>query len=164
MNFQSALVDVRALPSGDYAECGVWKGHSAKYINAAMADGATFYIFDSFQGHQAPGPFDDAAARPEGRYRDTDEASIQALLPDAVIIPGYIPATLDAVADKRFRFVNIDVDHYAPTKAAIEFFKPRMVKGGIMRFDDSGSSDCPGATKAVKETIGWPCEFYVREV
>ena len=166
MNFQSALAQVRDLPAGDYAECGVWQGYSAEHIAETIPEGATFYLFDSFQGHEEPGEFDHAGAHPKGRYADTSIERVAARIPSAVIIPGFLPGTLARVADCRFRFVNVDVDHYLPTKAVIEFFKPRMVKGGIMRFDDSGSSDCPGATKAVEETIGCPggCEFYVREV
>jgi len=47
--------------------------------------------------------------------------------------------------------VHIDVDLYEPTRAAFEFFHPRMAPGGVMVCDDYGFASCPGARKAVDE-------------
>jgi O-methyltransferase len=152
MNIDEMLEAVRALPFGDYAECGVWKGYMAQKIAAGMDRNETLWLFDSFQGHGEPGKFDDPVRHPRGRYADTSIEEVCALIPRAVIIPGFIPDTL--IVDRPFRFVHIDLDHYLPTKAACEFFKPRMVAGGIIRFDDYGFSECPGATKAVNEVFG----------
>jgi O-methyltransferase len=148
------LQEVQALPEGDYAECGVWRGEIAEYIAARMAPDATLWLFDSFQGHPEPGEFDDAQAHPKGRYADTSMAAVHARVPHARIVPGWLPATLDVVQERRFRFVRVDVDHYASTKAITEFFLTHMVPGGIIEFDDYSHDECPGATKAVNEVIG----------
>ncbi len=78
--------------------------------------------------------------------------------PNALIIPGFMPEIFNNPyimhSPTKFRFVRIDVDHYLPTKGAIEFFLPRMVPGGIMQFDDYNHHECPGATKAIDEIIG----------
>lgn len=50
----------------------------------------------------------------------------------------------------------LDVDLYAPTKAAIELFRPRMPKGAILVFDELNAKIFPGETIAVAETIGLP--------
>ena len=140
--------------SGDYAECGVWRGEVAQYIYERMDPNAKLWLFDSFMGHPEPGPFDDAIAHPKGRYNDNSIEMVAARCPHAIIIPGWLPESLAAAREIMFRFVRVDVDHYLATKGVIEFFLPRMVPGGIMEFDDYGHSECPGATKAVDEVIG----------
>lgn len=148
------LEAVKGLPSGDYAECGVWQAYMAKIINAGMNREATLYLLDSFQGHAAPTEFDDAREHPQGRYANTSVEMVSSLVPGATVLAGYIPETFERIKECTFRFVHIDVDHYLPTKAACEFFWPRMVTGGIIRFDDYKDSGCPGATRAVNEVFG----------
>ncbi|MFW5652494.1 MAG: TylF/MycF/NovP-related O-methyltransferase [Planctomycetota bacterium] len=43
-----------------------------------------------------------------------------------------------ALADRRYRFVHIDVDVYEPTLACLEFFWPRLSPGGAIVIDDYG--------------------------
>lgn len=152
MNIFEMLRVVKSL-EGDYAECGVYRGYSAEIIARGM-EGGTLWLFDSFCGHGDPGEFDKREIHPKGRYCDTSVERVLEKLPLGRAyrpVVGYIPDTFSAVNGEKFRFVHIDVDHYEPTKAACEFFKPRMVPGGIIRFDDYTSGDCPGARKAVDE-------------
>jgi O-methyltransferase len=147
------LAAVQSL-SGDYAEAGVWRGEVAEYISKRMAPGARLWLFDSFLGHPEPGEFDDAVAHPKGRYADTSLEMVRARCPDAIIVPGFMPGSLEVAAETMFRFVRVDVDHYATTKSVVRFFRDRMVRGGIMEFDDYNHNECPGATKAIDEIIG----------
>jgi hypothetical protein len=62
---------------------------------------------------------------------------------------GWIPERFPEVADRRFAFVHIDVDLEQPTRDSIEFFYPRMNKGGIILCDDYGFTTCPGATSTI---------------
>ena len=155
--------------SGDYAEAGVWRGETAEYISRRMAPGARLWLFDSFLGHPEPGEFDDAAAHPKGRYADTSLELVRARCPAAIIVPGFMPDSLEVAAETMFRFVRVDVDHYAATKGVIRFFRDRMVPGGIMEFDDYNHNECPGATKAIDETIGkanvlFPAAHWVKKL
>lgn len=152
-NLDEMLEAVKGL-SGDYAECGVWRGEVAQYIYERKAPDATLWLFDSFEGHPEPCEFDDAKAHPKGRYNDNSVEMVQARCPHAIIIPGWMPDSLQAVKDISFRFVRVDVDHYLTTKYVVEFFLPRMVAGGIMEFDDYNHAECPGATRAINEIIG----------
>lgn len=156
MNIDEMLESVRVLPEGDYAECGVWQGAMAEEIATGMNPQADLFLFDSFKGHAAPTEFDNAVVHPQGRYADTSFAEIDAKFPHAFIIAGYLEDvdSFHAAKDRLFRFVHIDIDHYIPTKAACEFFKTRMVQGGIIRFDDYEHFETPGATKAVDEIFG----------
>ena len=71
----------------------------------------------------------------------------------AVLHRGWIPERFPDVADERFSFVHVDVDLYEPHRDSIEFFWPRLTKGGVMVFDDYGSMYCPGARRAVDEAF-----------
>jgi len=57
----------------------------------------------------------------------------------------------------------LDFDLYEPTKAALEHFYPRVVKGGIIAFDELNCPEFPGETIALLETLGIPqaelCRF-----
>ena len=60
---------------------------------------------------------------------------------------GWIPDRLDEVKERTFSFVHIDVDLYQPTFDSFKFFYPRLLKNGIMVFDDYGCMRFPGAKK-----------------
>lgn len=45
--------------------------------------------------------------------------------------------------------INLDTNFYLPTKMALKYFWPRLVRGGILLLDDYGI--VPGETKAVDE-------------
>ena len=47
--------------------------------------------------------------------------------------------------------LNLDLDLYEPTKIALEYFVPRMVKGGIIILDEYAIQSFGGETKAVDE-------------
>src|SRR5271154_3388778 len=58
INMKLLLKDVYSLPAGDYCECGVYQGDSAKVIVANMAPGSRLFLFDSFEGHPEPSELD----------------------------------------------------------------------------------------------------------
>lgn len=69
-------------------------------------------------------------------------------------IPAYIEANQHLVV----ALLYLDFDLYAPTKAALEAFLPRMPKGAIVAFDQLGMRQWPGETRAVMDTLGL-CEL-----
>lgn len=48
----------------------------------------------------------------------------------------------------------LDFDIYEPTKVALEQLYPRVVKGGIVAFDELNCPEFPGETVALLETLG----------
>jgi len=61
------------------------------------------------------------------------------------------------VADHPHLLVSLlylDFDIYAPTKTALEHILPRVVKGGIVAFDELNCAEFPGETVALLQTIG----------
>jgi len=133
---------------GDFAECGVYKGGSAFLIADTLMKSSVYnkqvHLFDTFTGMPEMTKQDPASnAVWEGRFGDTSATAVREYLhrfPSVVIHPGLIPETLQAAKDKQFAFVHIDVDLYQTHLDCCSFFYNRMVKGGVLIFDDYGRS------------------------
>jgi len=141
---------------GDFAECGAYKGGSAyliaKTIQSAI-NGRRLHLFDTFGGmpDTVIKGVDDHMA---GDFADTSLMSVKQYLspfPFIVFHPGLIPGPLKDVSDRQFSFLHVDVDIYQTTLDCLMFFYERMVKGGIIIFDDYGFLECKGERKAVDE-------------
>lgn len=152
---------------GMVAECGCFCGMSSHLMLDRMktADpdfkGLGYFIFDSFEGLSAPGAKDEIAAdHPKSaRLREMCRAgafaasleTVQrglAAFPAVEFHPGWIPQSFAGLPEQKYRFVHLDLDLYDPTLAALEYFFPRMVSGGIVVCDDYS---WPGARKAIEE-------------
>jgi hypothetical protein len=48
----------------------------------------------------------------------------------------------------------LDFDLYEPTKIALDYLYPRIVKGGVIAFDELNSAEFPGETTALLEVLG----------
>jgi O-methyltransferase len=138
---------------GDVAECGTYKGATAYLMCQAFRKTPLLvHLFDSFQGLSSPAPVDGtfwqkgSLSAPEVELHQTlqDFDNYRAY-------KGWIPGRFSEVADRRFRFVHIDVDLYQPTRESLEFFYPRLVAGAIVLLDDHGFKSCPGAKQAADE-------------
>jgi O-methyltransferase len=147
----SLALDATRRCSGEIAECGVYKGGTAKILAELVSD-RPLNLFDTFSGMPDTDPVRDL--HKEGDFADTDIASVREYLADhknVTCVPGLVPDSLEVVRDRTFSFVHIDLDIYSAIKSACEFFYPRMQVGGILLFDDYGYSSCPGARAAVDE-------------
>jgi O-methyltransferase len=145
--------------SGDTAECGVRYGKSSFFILNGLRDPQRpHHLCDSFEGLSQP----TAADAETGGRRDAwaagdleaDERITREQLkdfPQCQFHRGWIPECFAGLENRRFALVHIDVDLYEPTRAAFEFFYPRLSPGGVMICDDYGFASCPGARKAVDE-------------
>ena len=150
---------------GDLAECGCYEGVSAWFM-ANELPSVHLHLFDSFAGLSEPAGEDQAHSdsyfswnagdlcAPESKVREN-----LATFNSITIYKGWIPERFHEVQDLKFRLVHIDVDLYQPTKDSIEFFFPRMSKGGVMIFDDYGMTSCPGAYKAVEDYMQDKSEY-----
>jgi O-methyltransferase len=131
---------------GDFAECGVYKGGSAFLIADTLMKNSVYdkqiHLFDTFTGMPAITKQDPASnAVWEGRFGDNSLMTVRDYLrefPSPVFHAGIIPETLQAAEDRRFAFVHIDVDLYQTHLDCCNFFYDRMVRGGIVIFDDYG--------------------------
>lgn len=127
--------------SGDIAEVGVYKGGSAKLLCEAKAD-KYLHLFDTFTGLPEPGSKDDLSQFQKGKYLAPFEKVKKYLRGYSKVkfYKGNFPETAKSVKNKKFSFVNLDVDIYKSTLESLNFFYPRMNKGGmIISHDYEGS-------------------------
>lgn len=135
---------------GDFWECGVFRGGSARIISDLLTH-QRLYLFDTFIGLPAPTPsLDDHR---EGDFSDTSLEGVKKTVPypNTTFIKGLIPDTFKGFELSRISFAHVDVDLYASVKDCVEFIYPRILSGGIILFDDYGFPQCRGAKVAVDE-------------
>lgn len=149
--------------SGDVAEGGVFRGDFSKIINAAYPE-SKLYLFDTFEGFDERDYENDIKVRKvlelSGKqkydhYANTSVELVLGKLPfpeKAVVRKGYFPETAGGV-DGEFVLVNLDFDLYAPIKAGLEFFYPKMKKGGVIMVHDYYNHNFD-ADRAVDEFCG----------
>ncbi len=155
--------------AGARAECGAYRGATALLICHAWRSrepgfrGRDLYLIDSFSGTSASVVQDlitvrgeDGATRREAFFpagkTDTSADEVRGYFtdfPEVRICAGWIPQVFATLPDRDWAFVHLDLTLYEPTLAALEYFFPRLNKGGVMICD--GSIFCPGAEKAWDE-------------
>jgi O-methyltransferase len=142
--------------AGDVAELGVYKGEFAAVMNRAFP-ARTLYLFDTFEGFDSSDKETERKLGSPGYGRDFSDTSVEEVMkrmPNAercVLRKGYFPDTAEGLADKKFCFVSIDTDLYAPVAAGLSFFYPRLCAGGFIFVHDYNNDLFPGAKLAVQE-------------
>lgn len=147
-------------------ECGVYTGSSLLACGLlAHESKIPFNIIglDTFTG-LPPLSDKDRSLAPEGSkylkkevFTDTSLESVQAKIDEAglnkhiQLHKGLFKDTLPTLTDQQYHFVNIDCDLYEPHIECLEYFYLRMVKGGVMFFDDYHSVEYPMAGKAIDQ-------------
>ena len=138
--------------SGDFVECGVFKGDFSWVISEMLAFGKlpkTFFLYDSFAGFSesisAPEDFPDEPnfyAEANIIYSDpTLYPNVQkrfAHLPNIKVIKGFVPEVLDGTAPEKIAFLHIDLNSPGAEVAALEILFDHVVSGGYVVFDDYG--------------------------
>lgn len=160
------------LEDGDVCECGCYRGLSAFQIAHHIElsrKKVCFHIFDSFEGLSELSDADIA----KDRCQDLEHLKKQfATSLDTVknnlrnfdfikYYKGWIPERFHEVHDKSFSFVHIDLDLYQPIFDSFQFFYTRLIRSGIMVFDDYGCTQFPGAKKAIDECLKPHTDFFI---
>ena len=165
--------------NGDRAECGVLSGFSSLLVSkvhrllAPGYAGAGYHLIDSFEGLSEPTQQDAIGIRttPEGRQEpvyshdkgklaNSLEAtrSVMGDFPEVSFHKGWIPDVFADLPETTWSFVHVDVDLYEPTYRSLEYFVPRLVKGGCIINDDFASLLFPGGGQ------GWIDYFGQKEL
>ncbi|MCA9319874.1 MAG: class I SAM-dependent methyltransferase [Planctomycetes bacterium] len=164
---------------GSIVECGVYLGgglFSFAQLSAILEPvnyQRKIIGFDTFEGLLGTEAKDAAAsshhAHDGGLAADSqadilagadlfDQNRFLAHLPKISLVRGDLRKTAPAYLREHphtvVSLLYLDLDLYAPTKAAIEAFVPRMPKGAVIAFDELNMANWPGETTAVLETIG----------
>lgn len=140
---------------GAAAELGVYKGSFARLINKLLPD-RKLYLFDSFQGFaQEAG----ASASMQAAHENTSVERVLSVMPhpeQLEIRQGFFPEPAKGL-EEQFCFVSLDVDYYRTSLDGLEYFWPRLSKGGFIMLHDWGNPALPGvadALEAYEQRIG----------
>ena len=153
---------------GAIIECGVLKGCSlVRFASFRELFGHSFVKkivgFDSF------GSFPETNFEPDKKLRErhikmcgeesiskeqlTEILKHKGIDKNLELIEGDIlqtvPQYVKAHPELKISLLNLDVDIYEPSKVILDELFPRVVKGGVIIFDDYGTF--PGETKAIDE-------------
>ena len=134
---------------GAAAELGVYRGFFARCVNQLLPE-RTLYLFDSFEGFA-----EDACASEsfQAAHRNTAMDKVLSIMPHPEKItlkPGFFPESLEGL-EERFCLVSLDVDFYQATLDGLEYFWPRLEKGGYLLLHDWGSPKLPGVARALAD-------------
>lgn len=138
---------------GDMAEVGVYQGGSAKIICEAKEKNR-LHLFDTFSGLPPVSDKDTHFGTKfwkDNEFNNTSEEKVKKYLSkyeNVLLYKGKFPETSEPIRESRFSFVHLDVDLYQSTRDCLEFFYPRLVKGGIILTHDYHSN---GVQTAFKE-------------
>lgn len=133
--------------NGCYAEVGVFQGTSAKAICEFKGD-KELHLFDTFEGLPKVDQIDEIFKRKMFKANRQDLEKRLSNYENVKIFEGLFPKTAKALTSEKYAFVHLDVDLYQSTKDALEFFYPRLEKGGVIISHDY---HLKGVQKAVDE-------------
>ena len=156
------MEQVNLLPEGDYAEVGTYRGAFAHCIWNLMDQNQKLYIFDTFEGFAKTDVDKEKESTGfktnSGNFSDTsmDVVLENILLKNGsrkdslILVKGFFPDTFMKIESRKWRFVSLDCDLYAPTIAGLSIFWNQLVPGGMIIVHDY-LSNYIGIHKAVKE-------------
>jgi O-methyltransferase len=138
--------------SGDFVECGVYRGDMTWMITQSLdlkASNKRFYLYDTFAGLDPNySSADDFPVSPDFfRYVDREysapeiEGNVRLRFRDkpfVVVTKGVVPDVLHQVAPERVAFMHLDLNSPRAEIGALEILFDRVVHGGIIVFDDYG--------------------------
>lgn len=150
---------------GEVAEAGVMCGYFARYLSL-MFPKRELHLFDTFTGFNKDELGIDQCGFLTNNhdYSMFDNAPLERvmeILPDANYHIGLFNDAKDRVFDRTFCFVSLDMDLYTPIYQGLEFFYPRLQKGGyIFVHDYNHPDDFHGVKQAIydyEEEHGYLC-------
>lgn len=162
--------------SGDFVECGVWKGGSSFLMAKALqmlGSDRNLWLFDTFDGMVEPTEKDialDGSSAKVLMERDKDRkktSDIWAIAPESEVrdnmarsgyplkqinfVRGDVKDTLQSETLRSVALARLDTDWYESTKHELAMIMPRMVSGGVVIVDDYGHFS--GSRQAVDEWL-----------
>ena len=132
---------------GDLVECGVYKGSTAMcnivYFGLDKLP-RKYYLFDTFDGLDEKIASPDEMSRLKDEYPDCYKFVVESFrpYPNVVIVKGSVPGTLAEQPIEKVAYLSIDMNCAAAERAAMEYFWPKLVTGGVIVLDDYGWPMC----------------------
>jgi predicted O-methyltransferase YrrM len=140
---------------GDVAELGVYRGNSAFLLaKFARRMKRRCFLFDTFTGFDSRDLKDDEDKTLGSLFEDTSLEAVRELVgnENAVYVKGFFPDSLKQIGETGdLALVHIDCDLESPMAAALDYFYPRIKKGGFLIMHDYSSLYWPGAKRAIDD-------------
>ena len=117
---------------GDFVDCGVWKGVLPKTICEFLNFSSIpkrYFLIDPWDFLINTKYTEDIYDEVKSRFAE---------YPNVKLIRGLVPDALSLVDTQKVAYLAIDMNGSKPERAALEHFFPKMVKGGVIYFDDYG--------------------------
>ena len=134
---------------GDFVDCGVYSGFSPRaichYVDFDQLN-KTYYLMDTFSGMDER--YSSGYEMERNKKLGYAEVDLYQQVKEtfknfkAKIIKGSIPDTLPEADCDKVSFLSIDMNSEVPEIAALEYFWPKMVSGGMIVLDDYGYPGC----------------------
>ena len=135
----------------ELVECGVGDGMSAFFVlkelkgrlNLRRINNFCMHLYDSWMPMRASELLP-TEKNHIGSYKninlDRVKGNLSEFAYNVVYHQGYIPESLilPPPAPESISYLHIDINSAMPTKAALELFFPRVLRGGVILFDDYG--------------------------
>lgn len=156
--------------TGDIVECGVGWGRSLVHLLSILkmhGQLRTLWAYDSFEGFPEPSPEDASIRNPQKGEWKSDLHDIERMLLNEagfsraflrqrlVFVKGFFENTLPSYSGKEIALLHVDVDLYNSYKTVLQELYPRVIKGGVILFDEYKNTwereKFPGAEKAIDE-------------
>jgi len=155
------LVKATGKIPGALAEVGVFRGGTARLMCEAKGD-RDLHLFDTWEGLPEPTDADLGSGFRNRDYVASMQETSKYLSGYSGVhsYQGLFPATADRIRDLKFSFVHLDVDLHVATVSGLEFFYPRMSRGGVIISHDYYS---PGVRTAVDEFFRDKPEIVVQQ-
>jgi len=136
-----SIVKMQSNLEGEMAEVGVYRGGSSKLICELKSD-RKLHLFDTFEGLPQTSESDTISKNiywKTAQFSGTSLESVKKYLEkydNIFFYKGKFPDTAEHVKNSTFSFVHLDVDLYQSTLDCLQFFYPRLIKGGIILSHD----------------------------
>jgi len=135
-----------------FVECGVNDGITALFalneLAAKLSSNFKMHLYDSWSPMKKEYLLDSEIDFNVGAYHDASinraKSNLKSFEKNIFFHQGYIPDILDADnSPQEISYLSIDLNSAKPTIASLDFFLPKLVKGGIIIFDDYGNTNYP---------------------
>lgn len=142
--------------SGNAAELGCFQGDISWQLNALMPE-RKLYLFDTFSGYDARDLKKEeeigGAKTEASEFKDVKVDFVLARMPEkdqVVIMQGWFPETALDLEEETYALAVLDAGLYQPTYAGMEYFFPRMSRGGIILVCNYENPNYPGVRRALE--------------
>lgn len=148
---------------GAIADLGAYRGDISWQMNAMMPE-RKLYLFDTFTGYDERDVAKEQQLQLSEAQAGTYSLSNNELehlnerilgrMPYADMVeirPGWFPETAFDLEDEKYAMVHMDTGLYAPTYSGIQYFFPRMSKGGVILVSGYTNGKSQSVCQAVRD-------------